>query len=79
MKPMPRVSDGCPICGAAWRGGCQVPGKPFLKLGARVFYECGGTVSVKEDLAQTRADEAGTDPVDLSYLIHARGCNGAPK
>lgn len=39
----------CPCCGAPWRGGSQIPGEP-LPLGARVFYRCGASLSIKENI-----------------------------
>ena len=47
---LPIVPEGCLFCGSAWKGGCQVPGKTFPKVGLRVFYCCGSSLSVWCDL-----------------------------
>lgn len=47
---LPLVPEACLFCGAAYKGGCEVPGKPFPKVGVRVFYECGASISVWCDL-----------------------------
>jgi len=49
---LPIVPEGCLFCGSSWKGGCQVPGKPFPKVGLRVFYGCGSSLSVWCDLGE---------------------------
>lgn len=41
-----KVPKKCLICGAKWEGGHEVPNKS-MKEGLRVFYICGGSMSVK--------------------------------
>ena len=43
------VPEKCPCCGAKWSGGCQVPRKP-MPDNARVFYNCGASLSIKRRL-----------------------------
>ena len=40
-----KVPSGCLFCGAPWVDGSQVPGKK-MKVGLRVFYKCGASLSV---------------------------------
>jgi hypothetical protein len=42
----PLVSAHCPVCGAEWKGGHEVPGKR-MREGLRVFYGCGASMSFK--------------------------------
>ena len=44
------VPEKCLLCSAPWKGGSQVPGSPFPKVGARVHYECGSILRVSKDL-----------------------------
>jgi hypothetical protein len=46
-----KVPEKCLYCGAGWRGGHEVPGKD-MKVGLRVFYDCGASLAIseKEDL-----------------------------
>lgn len=43
----PLVPASCMICGAKWIGGHERPGHR-MKVGLRVFYECGASLSIKE-------------------------------
>ena len=42
-----KVPKYCLYCGAGWKGGHQVPGS-IMKLGLRVFYFCGASLSITE-------------------------------
>lgn len=64
--------DTCPItnqtvpekslcCGSAWIGGHQLPGR-LMKLGLRVFYKCGASLSVHDDLG------------DGAYFLLSKNC-----
>ena len=60
---LPLVPETCLICGTGtWRGGCQIPGKPFPRTGLRTFYSCGASISVKNDSGEG------------DYLILAKNC-----
>lgn len=54
---LPRVPEHCLVCGAEWRAGCQVPGERFPKLGLRVFYVCGSTLSVASRVGELELQE----------------------
>ena len=41
------VPSICPCCGAKWKGDSGLPGDK-MKFGARVFYDCGCSISVCE-------------------------------
>lgn len=41
------VPENCLCCGAKWIQGNERPGQP-MKMGLRVFYECGASVSLLE-------------------------------
>ena len=45
-RGMIKVPEKCPICGAAYRGGHEIPHYE-MKEGLRVFYDCGASMSVK--------------------------------
>ena len=45
METRFNVPETCLVCGAEWKGGHEVPGKP-MKSGLRVFYLCGASLSV---------------------------------
>jgi hypothetical protein len=38
----------CLCCGASYQGGHELPGQP-MKIGLRIFYECGCTISIKNN------------------------------
>lgn len=44
LRGAPCVPEKCLACGADWSGGHQLPGKP-MKVGLRVFYRCGASLS----------------------------------
>src|SRR3954471_24988486 len=43
----PLVPEKCPICGADWKGGHEVPGNR-MKNGLVVAFSCGGSMSAKK-------------------------------
>lgn len=43
-----KCPECCPICGAEWIGGHCEP-KEEMKVGLRVWYECGMSMSIKDD------------------------------
>ena len=45
------VPEHCLFCGANWNGGHEIPGKE-MKVGLRVFYECGASLSIKEEFPE---------------------------
>lgn len=62
---LPLVPEKCLFCGEKWKGGVQVPGKPFPRVGRRVFYDCGSSLSVWCDLG------------DGAVHLLAKNCNKA--
>lgn len=70
---LPLVPETCMICGAAWKGGCQVPGARFPKKGLRVFYDCGASLSVID-----REKELGHEGhlEDYCYFLRLKNCHG---
>ena len=64
---MIKVPKNCLICGAEWIGGCAKPETPFPETGLRVFYKCGASMSIKEDLG------------DGAYLILFKNCRNEKK
>lgn len=43
---MIKCPDKCLICGSPWMGGCARPGGALIP-GARVYYDCGCSLSAK--------------------------------
>lgn len=43
----PLVPDRCMICGAAYKGGHQLPSLP-MQIGLKVIYACGASLSIKD-------------------------------
>lgn len=42
-----KTPERCLVCGAKWKGGASAPGCPMPEY-ARVFYDCGASMSVEE-------------------------------
>ena len=59
------VPAKCLICGAEWRGGHQLPNKP-MKVGLRVFYDCGASLSIKKESMIE----------DGCYILLLKNCQG---
>lgn len=65
---MIKVPEYCLICGSKWKGGSQLPNKPFRDIGQRVFYECGASMSIKE------SDVKKVNVPPYFYQILFKGC-----
>jgi hypothetical protein len=61
-----QVPSGCLSCGAKWIGGNARPGDKMTK-GLRVFYDCGASMSIKEDFGER------------CYHILFKNCHGMQK
>jgi len=44
----PTVPEKCMMCGAPYKGGHARPGD-HMKMGLRVFYDCGASISIFKD------------------------------
>ena len=61
-----RVPQHCMSCGAGYTGGHQIP-EQHMTLGLRIFYRCGASLSVAEDLG------------DGCYMLRFKNCSGLEK
>ena len=59
---MIKVPKTCMVCDADWVGGCAEPGDEFPDVGLRVFYDCGASISIGENLG------------DGAYLVLVKNC-----
>ncbi len=64
MSGAPKVPEGCLHCGSKWIGGHARP-KDTMTPGLRVFYDCGASLSIKEDLG------------DGAYVLLFKNCRAA--
>ena len=71
---LPRIPETCIICGASWKGGCERSGHRFPKLGVRVFYDCGASMSLI-DRAKEWADHENYVEDGYCYFIRFKNCN----
>jgi hypothetical protein len=46
---MIKVPEKCLCCKSKWNGGSAIPGDT-MEIGLRVFFSCGASLSVAEDL-----------------------------
>lgn len=74
QSPLPIIQDKCLICGAPWKGGCGKPGDRYPKLGLRVFYDCGASMSVVDRAKELLGHEEYVDD-GYCYFLRLKNCN----